>query len=128
MRIFELKGTHYEIGFKMGEIFRRTNRGIIESDDKGKSFALRVKEEVEDIIPELIKEIQGFTDGGNYKFEDILTFALTLGKNPGCTVLAINGENTVNKKTIFARNYDGPEHFHKFDLYRELFLLHGQNK
>ena len=118
MRIFEVRGTHYEIGLKMGEIFRKTNRGIIESNDEGKFFALKVKEEIEDIVPELINEIQGFADGGNYKFEDILTFALTLGKNPGCTVFAINGENTTNQKTIFARNYDGPKHFHNFDLYK----------
>lgn len=118
MQIFELRGTHYELGFKMGEMFRRTNRGIIESDEKGKFFALKVKNEVEDIIPELFHEIQGFADGGDYKFEDILTFALTLGNNPGCTVFAISGENTNNHNAIFARNYDGPEYFHKFDLYK----------
>lgn len=118
MQICEVRGTHYEIGFKMGEIFKRTNRGIIESNDDGKFFALKVKDKVEGIIPELIQEIHGFADGGKYKFEDILTFALTLGKKPNCTVFAISGEHSKNRQTIFARNYDGPKYFQDFDLYK----------
>ena len=118
MQIFDVKGTHYEIGFKMGKIFKETNRGIIESNVEGKNFALKVKNEVESILPELFQEIQGFVDGGNYNYQDILTYSLTLGNNPGCTVFAISGNHTNIMKTIFARNYDGPKHFLNFDLYK----------
>lgn len=118
MRVYVVRGTTYEIGFQMGDRFRKHNREIPHYSESKKSFALKTEDEIKDVVPELIEEIRGFADGGKYDYENILTHALTLGRCPGCTVFAVGGMHTRDRKTLFARNYDGPEFFQHFDLYK----------
>jgi len=41
-------------------------------------------------------------------------FILTLGLEPGCSVLALSGENTVDGAPVFARNYDWDVTFQEY--------------
>ncbi|MBN2335475.1 linear amide C-N hydrolase [Candidatus Bathyarchaeota archaeon] len=118
MKVYDVRGTTYEIGFQMGDQFRKQNREIPHYSERKKSFALKTADEIKDVVPELIEEIRGFADGGKYDHENILTHTLTLGRCPGCTVFAVDGVHTRDRKTLFARNYDGPEFFQHFDLYK----------
>ena len=116
MRQIELHGNHYEIGYTQGKSYRKNIGEAPHFNNKQKKFAKRVQQKISPLFPEILQEIQGFAEGGNFSFEDILTFTLTVGNTPGCTVFAISGENTFDHKTIFARNYDGPEYVKDFEL------------
>ncbi|MFX1250882.1 MAG: C45 family autoproteolytic acyltransferase/hydrolase [Promethearchaeota archaeon] len=111
-----LKGTHYEIGHHYGMLLRKWGINFPKPEIKSIKFAAMVEEEVRDLFPNLIEEIRGITDGGSFDYEVIRTYALTVGRSPGCTVFSISGQHTSDGKTVFARNYDASSAFQNFTL------------
>lgn len=113
-----LRGSHYEIGRQYGMLLKNKGRTYPRPTDVAIRFAAKVEQEITNLVPELIEEIQGITDGSGLDFEIIRTFALTMGRSPACTILAIPGQYTVDGHSIFARNYDATPAFQDFTLYR----------
>ncbi|MFX0064150.1 MAG: hypothetical protein ACFFC7_18415 [Candidatus Hermodarchaeota archaeon] len=113
-----LRGTHYEIGHYYGKLLRKWGVGFPKLELKSIEFAAIVEEEVQDLFPNLIEEIRGIADGSSFDYEVIRTYALTIGRSPGCTVFSISGQHTSDGKTVFARNYDNSSAFQNFTLLR----------
>jgi predicted choloylglycine hydrolase len=113
-----LRGSHYEIGRQYGMLLKNKGIEYQRPTDVAIRFAAKVEQKVANLVPELIEEIQGITDGSGFDFEIIRTFALTVGRSPTCTILAIPGQYTVDGRPIFARNYDATPAFQDFTLYR----------
>ncbi len=126
VEIVTLKGSPYEIGQQTGRVMREAGVEFYKPREKSISFALRVKEAVQDLIPEIIEEINGFVEAGNFELETILSYALTVYRSAGCTVLAINGEHTSEGRHLFCRNYDSSpnETFSLYKTYPKAKLSH----
>jgi len=117
-----LKGTHYEIGYQIGKKMLEHGGGLPEyvKDVKERNiqFALATERKIKSVISGLLEEVDGIADGGGYPRSVILTLALTLGRIPSCTALAVISAQEKGSKTIFARNYDGPLSCKEFTLYK----------
>lgn len=113
-----LKGSHYEIGYQTGKTMHDQGWTIPEFKEKNIQFALKTQQKVKSIIPNLLEEIDGISDGGGYNRHTILTLALTIGRIPGCTAIAVTDKRTVNGKTVFARNYDASPSFQEFGVFK----------
>jgi predicted choloylglycine hydrolase len=113
-----LRGSHNEIGYQYGTILKNAGVAYPRPSEKALKFAAKVEQEVAPLIPELINEIRGIAEGISLDYEVIRTYALTVGRSPGCTVFAIPGQFTLDGKTIFARNYDATPTFLDFTLFR----------
>ncbi|MFX0181479.1 MAG: C45 family autoproteolytic acyltransferase/hydrolase [Candidatus Hodarchaeota archaeon] len=126
MEIVILKGTHYEMGLQAGKAMHDSGVDFPKFNQKQIDFALKVKNSIQKVIPEILEEINGIIQGGHYDPETILCCALTVGRSPGCTVMAITNNHTSGGKHFFARNYDGPtnEHFILYKTYPEGRLSH----
>lgn len=69
--------------------------------------------------PELLDELQGIADIGDWNTELIQAMPLALGYEAGCSVVAVSGEHTVDGNPLFGRNYDFFRSFGDFsELYR----------
>jgi len=53
-----------------------------------------------------VDEIEGLSSSAGLDPELMKCFILPLGLEPGCSVLALSGEHTVDGTPVFARNYD----------------------
>ncbi|MFX1475029.1 MAG: C45 family autoproteolytic acyltransferase/hydrolase [Promethearchaeota archaeon] len=113
-----LRGSYKEIGYQYGTILKKAGIEFPRPSDKALRFAAKVEQEVAPLIPNLIDEIQGVAEGLSLDYEVIRTYALTVGRSPGCTVFAIPGQYTFDGKTMFARNYDATPVFLDFTLFR----------
>ncbi|MFB0567640.1 MAG: C45 family autoproteolytic acyltransferase/hydrolase [Candidatus Bathyarchaeia archaeon] len=114
-----LKGSHYEIGYQTGKTLHDQGWTIPEYiKEKNIQFALKTRQKVKSIIPNLLEEIDGISDGGGYNRHAILTLALTIGRIPGCTAIAVTHKRTVDGKTVFARNYDAPPSCQEFGVFK----------
>jgi predicted choloylglycine hydrolase len=119
MRIETLKGSHYEIGLQIGKNMREHGWDLPNHvKERNVQFAVETERKVRSMISGLLEEIDGIADGGGYPRNAILTLALTLGRIPGCTALAVVSEQRESDKVIFARNYDGPPDCKEFTLYK----------
>jgi len=104
-------GSYYDMGFKLGSQLKYSFKQPPCPPQKLK-LARQCKEIANQYIPDLLEEIKGFCDGGNYDLEPMEAFLLVLGFelfNPpegGCTVFCIGSELTDSGFPIFARNYD----------------------
>jgi len=114
-----ITGNYYDIGFKVGSQYRdffQPPHCLL----KKLEFSHQCKEIAKQYVPDLLEEIKGFCDGGNYDLESLEAFLLALGfetSNPqeaGCTVFAIGSDLTDSGFPIFARNYDWDESFQDF--------------
>ncbi|MFW9874222.1 MAG: C45 family autoproteolytic acyltransferase/hydrolase [Candidatus Thorarchaeota archaeon] len=111
-----ITGSYYDMGFKFASQIKRFFQ-LPPGPPKKLEFSRQCKEIAEQYIPDLLEEIKGFCDGGNYDLESMEAFLLALGFelfNPqegGCTVFIIGNELTESGFPIFARNYDWDESF-----------------
>ncbi|MFX0081577.1 MAG: C45 family autoproteolytic acyltransferase/hydrolase [Candidatus Hodarchaeota archaeon] len=123
-------GKYYDIGFKIGSQVKRFFQPP-PCPPKKLEFSRRCKEIAKQYIPDLLEEIKGFCDGGNYDLDSMEAFLLALGYelfNPlgiDCTVFAIGGDLTEAGFPIFARNYDWDESFQDFC---EVMFIHPEGK
>jgi len=110
------EGSYYEMGFKVGSQIKRFFKPPPCPPEK-LEFSRQCKEIARQYIPDLLEEIKGFCDGGNYNLESMEAFLLALGfeffhtPEGGCTVFAIGSKLTESGFPIFARNYDWDESF-----------------
>ncbi|MCK4498495.1 hypothetical protein KAU25_04790 [Candidatus Bathyarchaeota archaeon] len=122
MFIETLKGTHYEIGYQIGEKMVEQGRGLPEYvkdvKERNVQFAQETERKVRPVISGLLEEVDGIADGSGYPRNIILTLVLTLGRIPGCTALAVNCKQKEGGRIIFGRNYDGPSGCKDFTLYK----------
>ncbi|MHA1931694.1 MAG: C45 family autoproteolytic acyltransferase/hydrolase [Promethearchaeota archaeon] len=119
MKSNAITGNYYDIGFKMGSQYKSFFQPP-PCPPKKLEFSRQCKEIAKQYIPDLLEEIKGFCDGGNYDLESMEAFLLALGfesLNPqgaGCTVFAIGSDLTDSGFPIFARNYDWDETFQDY--------------
>jgi predicted choloylglycine hydrolase len=113
-----LRGSHYEMGYQYGTILKKAGAEYPQPSEKAQKFAAKVEQEVALLVPELLDELRGIAAGSSLDYAVLRTYALTVGRSPGCTVFVIPGQYTANGTTIFARNYDATPSFVGFTLFR----------
>lgn len=104
------KGTHYNAGYKWGELLYKNNNIISNKHtfiitEERKNFAKQCLPIYEKYYPEILKEIKGIAEGQKSSYEDLYTFLLSMycfEFDNHCTCLAMKNEN----KIIFGRNSD----------------------
>lgn len=106
-----ISGSYYDMGYKLGVQLKSHFEPPAPSPAK-QTLARECREIAQQYIPDLLDEIKGFCDGGDYEPEVMEAFLLVLGyeffhpPNGGCTVFGIGGDLTDSGFPIFARNYD----------------------
>jgi len=104
-------GSYYDMGHKLGSQFKNFFEPPPCHSEKLK-LSHQCREIVKQYTPNLLEEIRGFCDAGNFDLESMEAFLLVLGyeyfltPGEGCTVFAIGSELTDSGFPIFARNYD----------------------
>ena len=106
------------MGLKYGERLRRRNYVPPPPPPQNLKFVKDCETIVERYLPELLEEIEGIAEGGNFDVRSLKALVLTLNVG-GCSAVAINGKYTRDGKTLFGRNYDFFPSFRKFiEVYR----------
>jgi predicted choloylglycine hydrolase len=105
MNIVNLKGTYEEMGEKHGSFVK----GFFHTppiSDKKISFSIKCEEITRQYVPELMDEVEAFAEAAELDREQFKAFLLTLGLEPGCSVIALGPQLTDTGTPIFGRNYD----------------------
>jgi predicted choloylglycine hydrolase len=105
MDVVTLKGTYEEIGVQHGLLLKGSLNAFPASDAK-KEFARKCEATTREHCPGLVDEIEGLSSSAELDPDLMKCFILTLGLEPGCSVLALSGEHTVDGVPVLARNYD----------------------
>ncbi|MFX0105635.1 MAG: C45 family autoproteolytic acyltransferase/hydrolase [Candidatus Hodarchaeota archaeon] len=111
MQTTVISGAYYDMGYKLGSQFKHFFKPPPCHPEKLKLY-LQCREFVKKYTPDLLEEIRGFCDAGNFNLEIMEAFLLVLGyelfhpPEGGCTVFAVGSELTESGFPIFARNYD----------------------
>lgn len=106
-----ISGSYYDMGYKLGSQLKNFFQPPPCHPEKLK-LSLQCRKMVKQYTPDLLEEIKGFCDGGDYDLETMESFLLVLGyelfhpPGEGCTVIGIGRELTDSGFPIFARNYD----------------------
>ncbi len=111
-----MKGSYYEIGLSIGRKFRKQvpSHYSKECTKEKLDFAYDCQDIVKKYCPELLEELQGIADAGNFNYENLLSSELAAGLYSNCTLLAISGEHTKSGHPIFARSMDWLQYAMKF--------------
>lgn len=112
-----VEGTYYEMGRTYGKTLYNHGFRITPQSEEKMEFGRRSEPEVKRIFPEILEEIQGFSEGCHSSYEDLVAFMLSIGAfkaEPMCSAFAFTGENT-----IVGRNYD---FFYSFKKFTESYL------
>ena len=104
------KGTHYNAGYKWGELLYKNNNIISNKHtfiitEERKNFSKQCLPIYEKYYPEILEEIKGIAEGQKSSYEDLCTFLLSMycfEFDNHCTCLAMKNENNI----IFGRNSD----------------------
>jgi predicted choloylglycine hydrolase len=111
MQTVVISGSYYNMGYKLGSQLKHFFKPPPCHPEKLK-LSLQCREIVKQYTPDLLEEIRGFCDAGNFDLETMEAFLLVLGyelfhsPGEGCTVFSIGSELTESGFPIFARNYD----------------------
>ena len=76
------KGSHYDIGLKLGKLLKKQNVDfdeIIRLDGFQKDFGKKSQVVLSNVFPEVCDEIRGMTDGLNYPYEKFASWLLCMG-------------------------------------------------
>lgn len=107
---FELSGTYYEMGLEQGRALKEVGFTLPPPDKKTLLFARRCEEIVAHYMPELLDEIRGVADGAGIDYDTIMTLTTTAAfdpdEMPGCSIVAVMPERTVDGCMIIGRNFD----------------------
>lgn len=109
----ELKGSYYDMGYSQGKrikegsyldynfVSQLPNKDRIEFTDDCEKIIRRY-------TPEFLEELQGVADGSDIDYDIVRVWPISLYSEyvPSCSVLAVSGQYTINKRPIFIRNYD----------------------
>ena len=104
------KGTHYNAGYKWGDLLYRNNK-IISNNHTFKItkereiFAKECIQVYQKYYPEILDEIRGIAEGQRIDYEDLCTFLLSMycfEFNNKCTCFAFKDKDNI----IFGRNSD----------------------
>lgn len=104
------KGTHYEAGYKWGNLLFRhgniiSNQHTFTITEERKSFAKLCIPIYQKYYPEILEEIKGIADGQRDSYENLCTFLLSMycfELTNHCTCFAFKN----NKQIILGRNSD----------------------
>lgn len=106
-----ISGSYYDMGYKLSSQLKHFFRPPPCHPEKLK-LSFQCREFVKQYTPDLLEEIRGFCDAGNFDLEAMEVFLLVLGyelfhpPEGGCTVFAIGSELMESGFPTFARNYD----------------------
>ena len=118
MNEITLRGSHVEMGRRIGHRLKAEGATFEGLGDESVRYTNRLVDRVGALIPDLLDEIRGIADAGGYDEGVVRFHALSLGIIPACTVIAISGEHTASGRPLFGRNYDASPEFADFTLYR----------
>ncbi|MFX1456915.1 MAG: C45 family autoproteolytic acyltransferase/hydrolase [Promethearchaeota archaeon] len=119
MRTFRHSGSYYDMGYKLGQQLKNLFNVPPCPPEKLK-LSNKCRNFVKQYTPDLLEEIKGFCDAGNYDQEKMEAFLFVLGYElfvplgVGCTVFTIGSELTESGLPIFARNNDFNELFQPY--------------
>jgi predicted choloylglycine hydrolase len=103
----ELEGDYHNIGLEIGEKCKNSPSYYSEECSKEMAdFAMKCKRCVEEHCPELLEELQGIADRGDFNYENLVSSELAAGLKYNCTLLAISSNQTKSDRPIFARSMD----------------------
>ena len=106
----KLSGTYYEMGLEHGRSLREVGFSLPPPEKKTLHFAKRCEEIIGQYMPELLDEIRGVADGAEIDYDTIMTLTTTApfdpDEMPGCSIVAVMPERTVDGRTIIGRNFD----------------------
>lgn len=101
-----LEGDDYEMGLGYGRMLAEVGFAPPAASPPKLAFARECERIVREHAPELLEELRGVADGGRFDPALINSFALTLGEQPACSVVAISGRHTADGGPLFGRNFD----------------------
>lgn len=104
------KETHYNAGYKWGNLLYKNNKIISKQHtfkitEERKSFVKKCLPIYEKYYPEILREIKGIADGQQDSYDDLCTFLLSMycfEFDNHCTCFAFKNDNNI----IFGRNSD----------------------
>lgn len=104
------KETHYNAGYKWGEVLYKHNKLInnnhtFQITEERKKFAKECLPLYQKYYPEILEEIKGIADGQRISYEDLYTFLLSMycfEFNNKCTCIAFKDDHNL----ILGRNSD----------------------
>jgi hypothetical protein len=104
------------MGYNLGRMLKDSFR-VPPVSKKTIEFGQACSDIVKQYAPGIIEEVQGIALGGDFDFETLPAFILTLGyeyEQIGCSIFAVSAENTTEHVSFFARNYDWFESFQPY--------------
>jgi predicted choloylglycine hydrolase len=105
-----LKGSYEHMGHEQGKVLREYGFALPPPDDKMLRFARRCEEIIDSYMPELLEEMHGVADGAHMPYDTIMTLTTTAPYDPhevpGCSIVAVMPERTVDGHLIIGRNFD----------------------
>ncbi len=153
IRLIELSGTPFEIGFKHGEILKPEIHDLVSlwEADIELNFKIPANEFIQKFLqstnytaaitkwtPQLLEEIRGIGKGSEIDFEKILVFQLVdeMWNNGGiifeahhCSSIGINNRKNNGKVNYIAQNIDVTPFYHKYkvllDIENEATKMHN---
>ena len=113
MNVLTLKGTYTEIGLQFGLLLKGSFNAFPASEAK-RGFTRECEAITREHCPGIVDEIEALSSAAELDPELMKAFILTLGLEPGCSVLALSGDHTVDGTPVFARNYDWDANFQDY--------------
>lgn len=131
-RIVEASGSHFEIGFKLGESCRDLAKSMMEDTrarvkatgltwERAVSNARKHLPFAEEFDPAYIEWIRGYAEGAKLKLEDLFVYFCQEAGGVSCTDIAVNNEATSDGSVLSAHTED----WHPIDE-KHLVLVRGK--
>lgn len=106
MHMYRLEGTYRQIGLEYGALLRANRMPIPRVSAARLAFARQCEPHLREYAPELLEEIEGIAEGGEYEIERLKMMALGLDAHPACSMLAVTGQHTADGRPLVGRNHD----------------------
>jgi len=116
-RVVEAAGSHYEMGFKLGERCKDLAESMMEDTrirvkaagltwDRSVSTARKHLPFAEEFDPVYVEWIRGYAEGSGFKFEDLFVYFCQEAGGGLCTDIAVNNEVTSDGSVLSAHTED----------------------